>query len=107
MRGEIEAWRRPRYDRAPLPAQLWTDALAVAQRIGVNRARLALGLSYCGLQSHVERATAAPEFVELSGAEVLVARRSLALRPLVTSVRLPSPFSDRQIREWRSARTED
>ncbi|MEK7862036.1 MAG: hypothetical protein AAB295_02090 [Chloroflexota bacterium] len=37
----------------------------------MNRARLALGLSYRGLQSHVERASTAPEFVELSGAEVL------------------------------------
>ena len=76
VRGEIEAWRRPRYDRAPLPAQLWADAVAVAQRIGLNRARLALGLSYCGLQCHVERAMEAPEFVELSGAEVLAAGAS-------------------------------
>lgn len=76
VRGEIVAWRRARYHRAPLPAQLWADAVAVAQGIGVNRARVALGLSYGGLQSHVERASAAPEFVELSGAEVLAAGTS-------------------------------
>ena len=54
--------------------------------------------------SRASRATCAAMKLERSA---LVARRSLALRPLVTSVRLPSPFSDRQIREWRSARTED
>lgn len=73
LRGEIEAWRRGRYERAPLPAHLWAEAVAVAQRIGVNRARVALGLSYQGLQAHVERGSATPEFVELSGAEVLAA----------------------------------
>jgi hypothetical protein len=78
LRGAIEAWRRDRYDRAPLPPRLWAEAVAVAQRIGVNRARIALGLSYQGLQGHVERASPAPEFVELSGAEVLAAGPSAA-----------------------------
>jgi hypothetical protein len=78
LRGEIVAWRRERYDRAPLPGELWAAAVAVARRIGVNQARLALGLSYEGLQAHVERATATPEFVELSGAEVLAAGPSIA-----------------------------
>lgn len=73
LRGEIVAWRRARYDRAPLPAHLWAEAVEVARRVGVNRARHALGLSYQGLQAHVERASAAPEFVEVSGAEVLAA----------------------------------
>ena len=78
LRGEIEAWRRGRYERAPLPPHVWAEAVAVAQRIGVNRARVALGVSYQGLQAHVERASAAPEFVELSGAEVLAAGPSTA-----------------------------
>jgi len=73
LRGEIEAWRRGRYERAPLPPQLWAEAVAVAQQIGLNRARVALGLSYQGLQAHLERASSDPEFVELSGAEVLAA----------------------------------
>ena len=73
LRGEIVAWRRARYDRAPLPAQLWAEAVEVARRVGINRARHALGLSYQGLQAHVERTSAAPEFVEVSGAEVLAA----------------------------------
>lgn len=73
LRGEIVAWRRARYDRAPLPAHLWAQAVEVARRVGVNRARHALGLSYQGLQAHVERVGAAPEFVEVSGAEVLAA----------------------------------
>ena len=84
LRGEIEAWRRTRHDRAPLPAELWAESVTIAQRIGVNRARVALGLSYCGLQSHVERATAVPEFVELSGAEVLAA----APAPTGTSIEI-------------------
>jgi hypothetical protein len=78
LRGEIVAWRRERYDRAPLPEELWAEAVAVARRIGVNQARLALGLSYRGLQSHVERATAGPEFVEMSGAAVLAAAPAVA-----------------------------
>lgn len=73
LRGEIVAWRRARYERAPLPAHLWAEAVEVARRVGVNRARHALGLSYQGLQAHVERASAAPEFVEVSGAAVLAA----------------------------------
>ena len=73
------AWRRARYDRAPLPEHLWAEAVEVARRIGVNRARHALGLSYRGLQSHVESAAApTPEFVELSGAEVIAAGPSMA-----------------------------
>lgn len=75
LRGEIVAWRRARYERAPLPAHLWAEAVELARRVGVNRARHALGLSYQGLQAHVERASAAPEFVEVSGAEVLAAGR--------------------------------
>ncbi len=78
LRGEIEAWRRSRYERAPLPARLWSEAVAVAQELGVNRARVALGLSYRGLQAHVDRAGTAPTFVELSGADVLAAGASAA-----------------------------
>jgi hypothetical protein len=73
LRSEIVAWRRSRYERAPLPARLWAEAVELARRVGVNRARHALGLSYQALQEHVERASAAPDFVEVSGAEVLAA----------------------------------
>lgn len=73
LRADITAWRRERYDRAPLPPHLWAEAVEVARRVGVNQARHALGLSYGGLQEHVERASSVPDFVELSGAEVLAA----------------------------------
>lgn len=73
LRGQIVAWRQARYERAPLPAHIWLAAVVVARRIGVNCARVALGLSYQGLQGRVEQASSAPEFVELSGAEVLAA----------------------------------
>ena len=75
LRGKIVAWRRTRCDRAALPTHLWAEAVEVAQRVGVNQARHALGLSYSGLQAHVEQAKAAqaPEFIEVSGAEVLAA----------------------------------
>ena len=80
LRGEIVAWRRARYDRAPLPTHLWAAAVEVARRVGVNRARHALGLSYEGLQAHVDRASGpqAPEFIEVSGAEVLAAGQRTA-----------------------------
>lgn len=85
LRGEIVAWRRERYARAPLPPRLWSDAVVLAREIGVNRARVALGLSHHGLQSHVEQASAEPEFVELSGAEVLAAGSS---NPRCTSIEI-------------------
>ena len=78
LRGEIEAWRHSRYERAPLPARLWSEAVAAAQELGVNRARIALGLSHRGLQAHVDRVGTGPNFVELSGAEVLAAGPSTA-----------------------------
>lgn len=73
LRAEIAAWRRVHHSRAPLPERLWADAVTLARQLGVNRARTALGVSYGGLRSHVERASTAPAFVELSGAEVLAA----------------------------------
>lgn len=73
VRDEIVAWRQARHGRAPLPGHIWLAAVEVARRIGVNRARVALGLSYQGLRARVEQASCAPEFVELSGAEVLAA----------------------------------
>lgn len=83
LRGEILAWRRSRHKRAPLPEHLWAEAVSVARRLGVNRARVALGVSYRGLQAHVERAGAAPDFVELSGAEVLAAGPTTMRSPSV------------------------
>jgi len=78
VREEIASWRRERYARAPLPEHLWADAVDVAQHVGVNRARVALGVSHGGLRAHVGRHAAGEkcdntQFVELTGAEVLAA----------------------------------
>ena len=76
LRAAIASWRRERYARAPLPAHLWAQAAEVARQVGINQARLALGVSHVALRAHAElRAEieqgSGTQFVELSGAEVL------------------------------------
>ena len=74
LRAEIASWRQERHDRAPLPENLWAEAVEIARHVGVNQARLALGLSYTALQAHVRGgAGERTQFVEFSGAEVLAA----------------------------------
>jgi hypothetical protein len=52
---------------------VWSRAVAVARELGVNRARVALGVSYGALRARVARESPGPAFIELSGAEVLAA----------------------------------
>lgn len=76
LRAKIESWRGGRYARAPLPEHLWAEAGQVAQQVGLNKARLALGLSYDGLRAHLPGDSAggdagAADFVELPSAALL------------------------------------
>ena len=50
----LEAYRRNRVGRSPLPEALWTEAARLAQRYGVCRVQQALRLSYYGLKQRLE-----------------------------------------------------
>ena len=79
LSDDVERWRKTRAKLSPMPGPLWTGAIALARRLGVNRVKNALGLNYKALRNRVEAsgrpaksATASSaRFVELSGAQVL------------------------------------
>lgn len=67
----IDAWRRTRPKRGPMPEALWRDAAQLAQAHGINPIACALRLEYYALKRHVEgvrppEAAAQPAFVEVS-----------------------------------------
>lgn len=75
LRGRIERYRRGRGRRAPLPPDLWTQAVSWAGKLGLYRASRALGVSYDSLQRRTARGVAVVPrksgFVEFSGAQIL------------------------------------
>ena len=79
VRRRIEHWRRVRQRRSPMPAPLWTAAVALAAEHGVYPIARALRLNYPTLQARVaQRAAVARRdgvgpagFVALDGAPVL------------------------------------
>ena len=78
LRERIDRWRSTRVKLWPMPAELWDEAAALAQELGVHPVQRALRLNYESLRRRVEEGTftrgsaeAAGEFVELSGAQLL------------------------------------
>jgi hypothetical protein len=75
----IARWRRTRVSGAPMPADLWVAAVALAQRSSVYRIARALSLDYGALRRRVADDVACPAggaagdrgFVEVSGAQLL------------------------------------
>lgn len=71
VRTRLEQWRRRRRGRAPIPDELWAAAVEVAQRDGVNRTAVALGLDAGKLKRQMGAVIASPwkaappTFVEL------------------------------------------
>ncbi len=59
LRARIEAWRRRRTKRGPMPEELWAGAVLLAQRGSVYRTARALGLNYATLKW--QAAVAAPD----------------------------------------------
>jgi len=86
LRGRIEYWRRTRQKLSPMPADLWTEAAALARVLGVSPVSRILGLGYDALQQRAR--TGGAGFVELSGAQ-LVAGASAADRGPVVEVAAP------------------
>lgn len=67
----IDAWRRTRPKRGPMPEALWREAAQLAQAHGIHPIACALRLEYYALKRHVDgarrpEATAQPAFVEVS-----------------------------------------
>ena len=76
LRRRIERWRRTRERRTAMPAELWTEAVALAGGGRAYAIGQALGLNFEGLKRRMAEAgaRAAPAggtFVELSGAQIL------------------------------------
>ncbi|HTO42502.1 MAG TPA: hypothetical protein VML56_00335 [Burkholderiales bacterium] len=77
----IEYWRLTRRKRGPMPAELWDEAVALAQSLGVCPVSRALRIGYESLQQRVAMAPgpgrrpspggAGSGFLELSGAELV------------------------------------
>jgi hypothetical protein len=79
LRGRVEHWRRSRVRRTEMPAELWTEAVALARqgqpyavagRLRVNFEALRRRVAEAALE---EERAASRAFVEVSGAEILAA----------------------------------
>jgi hypothetical protein len=70
VRTRFENWRQSRRGKARIPDELWSAAMEMARRDGVNRAAVALRLDGGKLRRRMEAADsvsdkAAPTFVEM------------------------------------------
>jgi hypothetical protein len=70
-KARFEEWRRNRRGKARIPAELWSAAVAVARKEGLNRTARELHVAWDDLKRRMEAASAAspkpalPAFVEL------------------------------------------
>jgi len=79
--ARVREWRITRQKISPMPAELWTEATALAHEFDVNTVRRAAGIDYGALRQRVDaghRRSAgesgeAPRFVEVDGAAVFPA----------------------------------
>jgi hypothetical protein len=72
VRRRLDRWRRTRaHPRAPIPKNIWADAMALAQQHGLYQTARALPINYGALKQHLEaadqtgRSGARSGFVEL------------------------------------------
>jgi hypothetical protein len=77
IRTKIDIWRWTRSKRSPMPEELWTQSVQVAQHLGVWQVARDLGLCYESLKRRVEekasRRQGAMRFVEVRGTDVMAA----------------------------------
>ena len=70
-RGRFEKWRNHRSGKARIPAELWSAAVEVARKEGINRTARELHVAWNDLKRHmattgeVRRQPGSPAFVEL------------------------------------------
>lgn len=75
LRRRIEEWRRNRSKRRAMPAELWREAVELAQQYGVHPMSTSLTISYTTLKKKVTgqavatlRGRSTPSFVEIQSA---------------------------------------
>ena len=73
LRGRIARCRQGRPPRAHLPAGLWAEAAAWAEKLGVDPTARAPGVSYESLRRKAAGRKRSGGFVEFSGAQLLEA----------------------------------
>ena len=75
LRTQIEQCRQGHHRRAPLPEQLWRQAMSWARKLGPYQASRALGVSYDSLRRRMENrppnGPVSTSFVEFQGAQLL------------------------------------
>ena len=74
LRARIEAWRSSEHRGRRMPEELWQEAGAAAQMLGVCPVSRALGLGYqtlkrraCPSESSSSKVVSHPRFIEVSG----------------------------------------
>jgi hypothetical protein len=74
LRARIEAWRSSEHRGRRMPEELWQEAGAAAQKLGVCPVSRALGLGYqtlkrraCPGESSSSRVVSHPRFIEVAG----------------------------------------
>src|ERR1700722_10323424 len=81
LRRRIDAWRRTRSERGPMPEALWRQASLLVPSRSLSRVATSLGLGYYSLQERVRRgtpSTVASGFVELSRSPLVTSTLSSA-----------------------------
>ena len=87
VRARFEQWRQTRQGKARIPDELWSAAVAVAQKDGCNRTAAALGLDGGKLRKRmvaagsVSKRAAPPAFLELIAPEASTAECKLLAQP--------------------------
>lgn len=71
----LEAWRKTRHRRQPIPETLWAEMSALARIHGVSWVSRALRLDYYALQRRVHEQAPASDFVEVKFAPAEDRRR--------------------------------
>ena len=91
LRRRIDAWRRTRSERGPLPEGLWRQASLLVPGRSLSKVATSLGLGYYSLHERVRRAnpsTVASGFVELSWSPLVTSTLSSATGTVI-EVRAP------------------
>lgn len=65
VRRALEAWRKTRQHRQPIPEELWRQVAVLGGRHGVSPVSQALGLDYYSLKGRVKDRACASDFVEV------------------------------------------
>lgn len=89
LSGRISEWRASKVSRVErMPAELWCEAVEVAEKVGVSAASQALGLSYAGLRRRVGETRTPSTGTEIQGGDFVALGNWAGWGPLVVEVQL-------------------